>query len=75
MKHKYEVNQYVYTAKDLRGWFDYSVKEYVPANTIGIIMSVGHYDAPDEPHYLVRFFGKNKEFGTQYIHESSLKLG
>ena len=75
MKHLYEVGQYVYTARDIRGWFDYSMKEYIPANTIGIVIEQGHYSDPDEPHYLIKFFDKNKEFGTQYIHESSLKLG
>ena len=75
MTHLYNVGQYVYTNRDIRGWFDYSIKEHIPANTIGIVMSVGHHDAPDEPHYLIKFIGKNKEFGTQYIHETSLKLG
>ena len=72
MSFKYEVGQNVYTAEDIRGWFDYSVKEYIPANTVGIIMD---RDESDGNHYLIKFFGKNKEFGTQYIRESSLKLG
>ena len=75
MKHLYNVGQYVYTVRNIRGWFDYSMKEYIPANTIGIVMCVGYHEAPEEPYYLIKFFDKNKEFGTQYIHEASLKLG
>jgi len=75
MRHSYKVGQYVYTAKDIRGWFDYSTKEYIPANTVCEIIAQGHYDDADDHVYLVKFFGKNKEFGTQYILETSLKLG
>jgi hypothetical protein len=75
MTHLYSIGQYVYTNRDIRGWFDYSMKEFIPANTIGIIMSVGHHDLPEELYYLVKFLNKNEEFGTQYIHEASLKVG
>jgi hypothetical protein len=74
MTHLYKVGQYVWTADNIRGWFDYSMKEYIPANTIGIVISTGHHEDPDEPYYLIKFFGKNDEFGTQYIHQTSLKL-
>lgn len=72
MEFKYEVGQYVYTAEEIRGWFDYSMKDYIPANTCGVIVE---RDSSDGIFYLVRFTGKNKEFGTQYIRESILKLG
>jgi hypothetical protein len=75
MKHKYEVGQNVYTAKDLRGWFDYSMKEYISENTPCTVEAI-YYDWDKmEPRYYVRFSGKNKEFGFQYLLETSLKLG
>lgn len=75
MKHKYEVGQNVYTAKNIRGWFDYSMKEYIPENTSGTIINIYFDWDTVEPRYNVKFLGKNKEFGSQFILESSLKLG
>jgi hypothetical protein len=75
MEHKYEIGQNVYVAKNLRGWFDCSVQEFIPENTPCTIQAI-HYDWDRlESRYYVRFNGKVKEFGHQLILESSLKLG
>lgn len=77
MEHRFQIGQYVYTARDIRGWFDFSMKDCIPVNAMGVVTGqcYDELDSTDEPHYSIKFLGKNKEFGTQYIRESSLKLG
>jgi hypothetical protein len=75
MKQKYEVGQNVYTAKNLRGWFDYSMKEYIPENTPCTVTGVYFDWDHKEPRYCVKFLDQVKEFGLQFLLESSLKLG
>lgn len=67
---KYQVGQYVYSAKIISGWFDYSLKFSIPINTFGTIISAGLIDG--ESIYEVSF---GKEFGTLTVEESFLKLG
>ena len=67
----FETGQYVYTAKDIRGWFDHSVKSYIPRNTVGVIAKVVHSSQNlDEVVYSVKF---DKEFGQVDIHHNDLK--
>ena len=73
MEFKYEVGQYVYTAETIRGWFDYSMEDHIPANTVGRIIKRSITD--EGPYYILKFEGKNKDFGTQWLSESELKLG
>lgn len=68
---RYHAGQYVYTAEKVRGWFDFSMKEFIPENTLGTIMEVHTFDK-QEPLYMVQF---NKEFGNVMCKESQLKLG
>jgi hypothetical protein len=68
----YEVGQYVYTAKDIRGWFDYTLSDVIPVNTMGKI--VGYYAMRydiDSVVYRVEF---ENEFGTCNVIHSCLKL-
>lgn len=67
---KYQVGQVVYTATDIRGWFDYSMKTAIPANTSGTIVSAEWHEGDNR--YLVKFV---KEFGEHFVTESNLKLG
>ncbi len=64
----FEVGQYVYTAKDIRGWFDHSIKDHIPRNTIGVIAAV--VQSGQETIYTVKF---DKEFGQVDIHHKDLK--
>lgn len=73
--HKFQVGQNVYTTKDIRGWFDYSVKDRIPENTPCTVIACGSEDGDNEPMYLVKFSDKVKEFGSQFLFQSSLKLG
>ncbi len=64
--------QYVYTARDIRGWFDYSIKDHIPCNTIGTIVEIVHSSQNlDEVVYAVKF---DKEFGQVNIHHRDLKV-
>lgn len=67
MNPKFSVGQNVYTAKPIRGWFDYSMSDHIPENTLGVVMEVS-----SDGYYLVKF---KKEFGTLYVPEHELKLG
>jgi len=69
----YAIGQYVYTNKNIRGWFDYSVKDHIPENTVGRIagyIRVGK--TTDSVVYEVIF---NKEFGYFNVKHLDLKLG
>ena len=67
---KFKHGQYVYTDHDIRGWFDHSVKNMIPANSHGVIVAMEL--AEPETIYEVYF---NKEFGYFHVKESDLKLG
>lgn len=67
MHTKFSIGQNVYTAKNIRGWFNYSMLDHIPENTLGVVMEI-HPDG----EYLVKF---RREFGTLYIPEHDLKLG
>lgn len=67
---RFHAGQNVYTATEVRGWFDHSVKSAIPANTIGTIQEV--HTSDQETKYLVKF---HKEFGSHLCLESQLKLG
>jgi hypothetical protein len=67
---KFAPGQYVYTDRDIRGWFDHSVKDMIPANSHGVIVAMELTEP--EPTYEVYF---NKEFGYFHVKESDLKLG
>ena len=72
---KYQAKQFVYTSKKIYGWFDYSLQNAIPANTlcqITSIVTVGETD--DKTVYAVRFLDKNKEFGDFHLKHSDLKL-
>lgn len=69
----YESDQFVYTSKEIKGWFDYSVKQSVPINTVGKISGlifVG--DNLESVLYEVDF---GKEFGLINLRHNELKLG
>lgn len=72
IKMKYKIGQYVYTAKNIRGWFDFSTKDYIPENTVGKIVSIGAGGDCDPPFYTVEF---SREFGLRFVLETDLKLG
>ena len=69
----YSIGQYVYTAKDIKNWFDFSIKDHVPANTIG---RVGAYirvgKTTDTVIYEIIF---DNEFGRLNVRHNDLKLG
>lgn len=69
---KYTIGQYVYTAKKINGWWDYSMMNHVPENSCGVVG--GFVDGNNEIVYAVRF-PKFPELGFVLIEESSLKLG
>lgn len=66
---KYVIGQAVYTSKDIRGWFDFSMKNIMPAKTLGHITKI---DKTSPDRYYV-FFGK--EFGEMILPEDYLELG
>lgn len=68
---KYQVGQYVYTSRKIRGWFDYSMQDFIPENTLGTIKAADS-EGRTEVEYLVDF---GEEFGEQFVGEGSLKLG
>lgn len=71
MKALYQVGQYVYTSKKIRGWFDYSLQEFIPENTLGTVKAIDP-EGRRGVEYLVDF---GQEFGEQFVSEGSLKLG
>lgn len=66
----YQPGQLVYTKSNIRGWFDKSLKSFIPANTPCTIVS--HHATES---YLVRFDGKFIEFGDYIISPFDLRLG
>jgi hypothetical protein len=68
---RFFAGQSVYTADEVRGWFDYSMSNFIPKNTFGTVMEVHTLDK-QEPIYMVQF---TKEFGNVMCKESQLKLG
>lgn len=67
---RYFAGQNVYTGTKVHGWFDHSMKHFIPENTLGIVMEVHTFDK-QEPLYMVQF---SKEFGNVMCRESQLKL-
>jgi len=63
------IGQLVYTKSNIRGWFDKSIKSFIPANTPCTIVS----HQPES--YLVRFDGEFVEFGEYIIRHVDLRLG
>jgi len=69
----FEVGQLVYTNKEIRGWFNFSIKAVMPANLRGKIVGiVKESDVIENVVYEVEF---DREFGRYNIHHNSLKLG
>lgn len=66
----YQVGQLVYTNSNIRGWFDKSIKSFIPANTPCTIIN-----QPQPESYLVRFGGEFSEFGDYIISHINLRLG
>lgn len=66
---QYKIGQAVYTNRDIRGWFNFSTKDYMPAKTLGHVIKA---DTESPGRYYV-FFGK--EFGEMIIPEDYLELG
>ncbi len=64
-----EIGQLVYTKSNIRGWFDKSIKSFIPANTPCTIVN---HQQPES--YLVRFDGEFIEFGEYIIRHNDLKL-
>lgn len=71
----YQIGQFVYTARTIRGWFDYSMEDHIPANTVGIVEHSAQHYSPEtgkiETLYAVQF----PTFGQVSIREADLKLG
>lgn len=72
MHRLYEIGQYVYTSKDIRGWFDRSLSDIIPKNTMGII--VGYYAMRFDVNSVVYNVEFEEEFGTFQVVHSCLKL-
>lgn len=69
----YSIGQYVYTAREIKGWFDYSVKNNIPVNSAGRIAGYTRVGkTTDSVVYEVIF---NQEFGYVNIKHNDLKLG
>lgn len=69
----YEFGQFIYTAKEIRGWFDYSVKQGIPRNTLGKINGLIFVGEDLETVLYEVDFGK--EFGLVNLRHNELKLG
>lgn len=67
----YAAGSYVYNLKDIPSWFDYSIKNVMPANTLGSIYKVEKMEL-DLPSvlYCVHFDG----FGYVNVKHCDLKL-
>jgi hypothetical protein len=70
---KYKIGQIVYTTKDIRGWFDKSVKSFIPINTPCTIINIQLNLTT--ARYLVRFNNEFAEFGDYNINHIDLRLG
>lgn len=69
----FEVGQLVYTNREIRGWFNYSVKAAIPANLRGKIVGITNAcDTLEDVVYEVEF---DREFGRYNINHTNLKLG
>lgn len=68
--YRYQVGQLVYTNSNIRGWFDKSIKSFIPANTPCTIIAHHELDS-----YLVRFNDEFIEFGDHVIRHIDLRLG
>ena len=72
---KYSIGQYIYSAKKISGWWDYSLINRIPENSHGIIEGIAKWtDINNEIMYIVNFT-KFPELGSVFVRESSLKLG
>ena len=69
----YAIGQYVYTAKEIKGWFDYSSKNHIPENTMGRVS--GYIKVGKELHTVVYEVIFDKEFGYFNVKHTDLKLG
>lgn len=69
----YESGQNVYTSKEIKGWFDYSVKTGIPANTLGKI--VGLVFVGKDLNSVLYEVDFDKEFGLVNLRHDELKLG
>lgn len=69
----YKAGQLVYTARDIHGWFDKSIKSFIPTNTPCTILTIQL--TPDTAKYSVRFNDKFSEFGDYTVSHSDLRLG
>lgn len=65
---KFTIGQKVCVSKDIRGWFDRSMKSCIPAGTVGKIIDCD-YLSHDKITYVVQF---NDEFGIQLLPEENL---
>lgn len=72
---KYTIGQYVYTAKQINGWWDYSMMNSIPENSFCVVDGVANWLSQDnEVIYAVRF-PKYPELKHVLVVESYLKLG
>lgn len=72
----YQIGQIVYVKRNIRGWFDKSIKNFIPIETPCTI--IGYYCQPEpllsSVSYNVRFSGEFAEFGDYVISHVDLKL-
>lgn len=69
----FQIGQMVYTNREIRGWFDFSLKSAIPANSRGIIAGcITASNDLDLVEYEVEF---GSEFGRFHIYHKDLKLG
>lgn len=70
---RYEIGQNVYTAHKVRGWYDFSMQDAIPENTLGrVVEHLWAGDEVDTTFYVVEF---SKEFGRVNLRHLDLKLG
>lgn len=69
----YKAGQLVYTVRNIHGWFDKSIKLFIPTNTPCTILTIQL--TPDTAKYLVRFNDKFSEFGDYTVSHFDLRLG
>lgn len=72
MHQLYEIGQYVYTSKNIRGWFDHSLSDIIPKNTMGIVK--GYYAIQKDINSVVYEVEFEEEFGIFQVIHSCLKL-
>lgn len=72
----FQVGQVVYTKRNIRGWFDHSIKNIIAINTPCTI--TGYYCQPEpllsSTGYHVKFEGEFAEFRSYVISHVDLKL-